>query len=110
MRLILAIGITLVTILIMLGLFQLFNLTMPWWWSVPFINVLVGAMVFFASIYRYKRPKADQALVRTGGRRVFIAIGDGGYWGEPFEGKRLDSRKRQHCQSRPNSDRKFTQN
>ncbi|MBD3181719.1 hypothetical protein GF312_05465, partial [Candidatus Poribacteria bacterium] len=44
------------------------------------VVVVVTLAVFFAVIYRYYRPKADQALVRTGGRHYKIAFAGGGLW------------------------------
>jgi uncharacterized membrane protein YqiK len=40
--------------------------------------VIVTLSAFFAITFRYKRPKADQALVRTGGRRYKVKFAGGG--------------------------------
>ncbi|MEK7399777.1 MAG: SPFH domain-containing protein, partial [Candidatus Poribacteria bacterium] len=46
------------------------------------ISSLVIAIlsIFFAVIYRYQMPKADQALVRTGGKRYVVRFQGGGLW------------------------------
>ena len=48
-------------------------------WTISAV-VIITLAIFFAVIYRYKRPKADQALVRTGGRKYKIAFAGGGLW------------------------------
>ncbi|MEO2005604.1 MAG: SPFH domain-containing protein, partial [Candidatus Poribacteria bacterium] len=43
------------------------------------VVVLLPIVGFVAAVYRYHKPRADQALVRTGGRRAKISI-SGGLW------------------------------
>jgi len=42
--------------------------------------VIVVLGVFFAVVYRYQMPQADQALVRTGGRKYVVRFQGGGVW------------------------------
>ncbi|MDQ1328153.1 MAG: Flotillin family protein, partial [Candidatus Poribacteria bacterium] len=42
--------------------------------------VIVVISIFFAVIYRYQMPKADQAIVRTGGQRYIVRFQGGGVW------------------------------
>ncbi|HGJ64402.1 TPA: flotillin family protein [bacterium] len=42
--------------------------------------VIVVLGIFFAVVYRYQMPKADQALVRTGGKRYVVRFQGGGVW------------------------------
>ena len=42
--------------------------------------VVVVLGIFFAVIYRYQMPKADQAIVRTGGRKYVVRFQGGGVW------------------------------
>ena len=79
MRLILALGLTVVVLVIVVGLLQMLDIALPLWLPFPFVVVFLASMAFIGAVYRYKRPKADQALVRTGGRRPKITIG-GGMW------------------------------
>ncbi|MDA1191585.1 MAG: SPFH domain-containing protein, partial [Candidatus Poribacteria bacterium] len=41
--------------------------------------ILLPVIAFVAAVYRYRKPRADQALVRTGGRQAKISI-TGGLW------------------------------
>ncbi|MGQ9607794.1 MAG: SPFH domain-containing protein, partial [bacterium] len=42
--------------------------------------IIVTLGIFFAVIYRYQMPKADQALVRTGGKKYVVKFQGGGVW------------------------------
>ncbi|HGE69445.1 TPA: hypothetical protein ENX78_01335, partial [Candidatus Poribacteria bacterium] len=42
--------------------------------------VIVVLGIFFAVIYRYQMPKADQAIVRTGGKKYVVRFQGGGVW------------------------------
>jgi len=42
--------------------------------------VIVILGIFFAVVYRYQMPQADQALVRTGGRKYVVRFQGGGVW------------------------------
>ena len=80
MRFILAIGVTLgVTILVLI--FAVASAPIrglpEWELMVAFLTILAGSIAFVATVYRYKKPKADEALVRTGGGRAKVTIGAG---------------------------------
>ena len=49
------------------------------WAAQATLIVLLPIVAFVAAVYRYKKPRADQALVRTGGRDAKISI-SGGMW------------------------------
>jgi len=82
MRFILAIGITLVVI-VLVSIFAIALgpvLGIPGWEIfVAFLTILAGSIAFVATVYRYKKPKADEALIRTGGGRAKVTI-HGGMW------------------------------
>jgi uncharacterized membrane protein YqiK len=42
--------------------------------------VIAVLSIFFAVIYRYQMPKADQAIVRTGGKKYVVRFQGGGVW------------------------------
>ena len=42
--------------------------------------VVAATAMFFSVIYRYHRPRADQALVRSGGREYKVTFQGGGLW------------------------------
>lgn len=50
-----------------------------WEILVAFLTILAGSIAFVATIYRYKKPKADEALIRTGGRKAKVSI-HAGMW------------------------------
>ena len=48
-------------------------------WLIPAVVVLAG-LFLLAAFLRYKRPRADQAMVRTGGRKYKVKFQGGGLW------------------------------
>ncbi|HID56025.1 TPA: hypothetical protein EYP37_05820, partial [Candidatus Poribacteria bacterium] len=46
---------------------------------IPPLAALLAGVAFVAVVYRYRRPKPDEALVRTGGKKAKVTI-TGGMW------------------------------